>query len=429
MPIFDLSLVTQTLMSLLDKFFTTLPAAEQAKISPWNISPLPADALTGDRTLGIYLYHSVEDPFFKNLPPPGQDFPPVQYSPMGLQLFYQLTAHSELAQAVGPQMEQILMGYAMKGLHDFPQIDRNTQMGGTPVFPVDLQGTDNRFVIDLIPVTSDQAVSYWTAGSRAMRFAAYYKVSVVLLQPQPSVSLAGRVLMYGVFTFVRGSPRLDTSSNTITFTPPGQATPVTLTAQPAEVPVGGTITLFGSDLSGDVTTLLIGNSRFTEPAEVDPADWGVMATDSQITAVVQANAGLLSILPGIYSAVAKVTTRRLMPDKTLRDFSQTSNAAPFSVAPSIQLPIPPPTFAGVVTVTGGVFQDPAIPLEAVQVFVGATRLQRRGIPPLAPGQFETLSATQLRFQYPVPGINPGDTVPLRILVNGAESAPNWVTAP
>ncbi len=428
MPLLDLSLVTQTLMSLLDKFIDSLPPGEKAKVAPWDVSPLPPDKLTGDRTLGVYLYHVVEDSFFKNLPSPGQDFPPVQYSPMGLQLFYQMTAHSELAREVGPEVEQTLMGFGMKGLHDFPQVDRNTQIGGALVFPTDLQGTDNRFVIDLMPVLPDQAVNYWTTGSRPLRLAAYYKVSVVLLEPEKTRSVAGRVLVYGVYTFVRGSPRLDGSTSTVTFTLPGETTPRTLTAQPAEAPVGGRITFFGSDLFADLTTLLLKNARFRQPVEVG-ADWGVEPTANQIIAVVQPKAGLSVILPGIYSAIAKVTTRRRMPDKTWRDFSQTSNETPFAVIPTIQLPIPPPDPQGVVTITGGVFKDPAITADAVQVFVGAHSLQSRGVPPLAPGQFEVVDPTHLRFRYPVPDVNPGDTVPLRVLVNGAESAPNWVTAP
>lgn len=429
MPLLDLSLVTQTLMTLLDKFINSLPPSEKAKVAPWAVSALPPDRLTGDRTLGIYLYHAVEDSHFKSLPPPGQDFPPIQFSPMGLQLFYQMTAHSELALDVGPEVEQTLMGFGIKGLHDYPQVDRNTQIGGALIFPVDLQGTDNRFVIDLMPVHAEQAVNYWTAGSKSLRLSAYYKVSVVLLQPEPAKSVVGRVLMYGVFSFVRGSPRLDGSSSTVKFKLPGETTPREVTAQPAEAPVGGKITFFGSDLAGDFTTLLLKNARFQQPVEVGAADWGVLATENQITTVVQASAGFSIILPGLYSAIAKVTSRRRMPDKTLRDFAQTSNETPFAVTPAIQLPIPPPNPQGVVTITGGVFQDPAITADAVQVFLGANSLPPRGVPPLAPGQFEVVDPTHLRFRYPVPGVNTGDTVSLRIIVNGAESAPNWVTAP
>ena len=58
----------------------------------------------------------------------------------------------------------------------------------------------------LQPVQHNEAMTYWTAGSLPMRLALYYQASVVLLEPAPSVSRSGRVLTYGVYTFVRGAP-------------------------------------------------------------------------------------------------------------------------------------------------------------------------------------------------------------------------------
>src|SRR5215472_8526753 len=105
-------------------------------------------------------------------------------------------------------MEHSVMGFAMKGLHDHPYVDNDTKIGGVQVFPLDLQGTDNRFIIDLLPIPAEQSVNYWTAGQHAARLAAYYKVSVVLLKPEKPQQRTGRVLLYGVYTFLRGSPRL-----------------------------------------------------------------------------------------------------------------------------------------------------------------------------------------------------------------------------
>ena len=41
--------------------------------------------------------------------------------------------------------------------------------------------------------------------SSAARFAAYYKVSVTLLEPEPARSRSGRVLLYGVLKRYQGS--------------------------------------------------------------------------------------------------------------------------------------------------------------------------------------------------------------------------------
>lgn len=421
----DISLVSQALVSLIDKHVKASP--EAGKVSPLVVTSEPSDRLAGDHAIGIYMYHISEDPHYKNLPSPSDEEPPVRYTPMGLNLYYQLTAHSGLTGETATQKEQIMMGLAMKALHDYPVIDDSTQIGATKVFPAALQGTDNRFRITLQPVLATEAVNYWTSGQRPLRLAAYYQVSVVLLEPEKTTSRTGRVLAYGVYSFVRGSPRLDGSKSVVAFQIPGEASARQVEVQPAEAPIGGKLSFFGSDLSGDETTLLLKNTRFAAPVEVG-IEWGVSATENQIFAVVQPKAGLTNILPGIYSAIAKVTTRRLMPDKKLRAFSQTSNESPFVVTPRID-GISAPSPAGIVTVTGAVFQDADLPADRVEIFLGAKAVPLKGGAPLNPGEFEVVNATTLRFRFPVAGLNSGEVVPLRLIINGAESAPNWVTVP
>jgi hypothetical protein len=135
------------------------------------------------------------------------------------------------------------------------------------------------------------------------------------------------------------------------------------------------------------------------------------------------------MVPGTYSAAVKITDRRLMPDKTLRDFVKTSNATPFVVTPDIVKPIAPANVAGIVTIVGGLFQDPAIAADGVQLFVGSSNLPLQTVGPLAPANFEVVDPTHLRFRFPIPGLVSGDVTPLRVIVNGAESAPNWVPVP
>ena len=204
--------------------------------------------------------------------------------------------------------------------------------------------------------------------------------------------------------------------------------------QPAEVSIrnlvtntGGEIIFFGSDLVGDETALLIKNKLFDEPIEVG-SDWGVTATEGQIFAAVYPTAGSKRILPGIYSAIAKVITRRMGADNKIRTFNTTSNEIPFVVTPRIDT-ISAPDAAGIVTVTGATFEDPDLSIESVEPFVGPQKIPLKAAAALNPGEFEVVDATTLRFRYPISGVNSGDTVPFRLLINGAESAPNWVTAP
>ena len=430
----NLSLVTEALVNLIDKYIRASP--EGPGIAGLKVSSEPRDKLTGDSTVGLYLYHVAEDAFFKNLPGTSADTPPLRYTPMGLNLYYQLNTHSDTALDPGIHKEQLLMGLAMKALRDFPIIDDTTLVGAPPVkvFPLNLRDADNRFRIGLTPVVHNEAINYATAGAQLLRLSTYYQVSVALLEPEKPKLRAGRVLKYGVFTFTRGAPRLDGSRSTVTFTIPGETAARAVEIQPAEASVrnlttnlGGEIVFFGSDLSGDETTLLIKNTLFPEPVEVG-FNWGVTSTGDEIFAVVYPAADLTKILPGMYSAAAKVTTHQMGADNKLRTFVKTSNETPFVVTPRIDA-ISAPDAAGIVTVTGAVFQEAAISIEAVEVFVGANKIPLKAGIPLNPGEFEVVNATTLRFRYPIAGINPGETLPFRLIINGAESAPNWVVAP
>jgi hypothetical protein len=434
MPLLDLSLATQTLRNLLErrvKAGLTALGQPSTVINGLDISALPADKLTGDQTIGIYLYHISEDGHFKNLPPLSQDQPPVQFRPMGLDLYYQLNAHSDTSGDPGARLTQLLFGLALKTMHDFSSIDSSTLLNGTPVFPTALQGTDNCFRIILQAIQPSEAPHFWTGGTQPLRLAAYYIVSVVLLEPERPSRFAGRVLRYGVHTFVRGAPRLDGSRSTVTFRVPGETVDHEVEVQPAEVSVGDSIRFHGIDLAGDDTRLLLKNARFSDAVEVG-STWGVIAAEDQISATAAAQIGIFDTLPGVYSGIAKVTTRRRMPDGSIRSFAQTSNEVPFLITPAITNPlanaVATANVTGVVVVTGGVFAHPDIDPDAVKVMVGPQEIPRASAA-LTAGHFRVSSPTQLRFQFPISGLNSGETHPFRIMINGAENAPRWVAVP
>jgi hypothetical protein len=422
----DIALVTETLRTLLLNQIATSP--EFGKVAPLEVWPQPPDKLAGNHTIGLYLYHITEDAQYKNLAPPGLDQPPVRYTPMGLDLHYQLTAHSDILGVSGPENEQTMVGLAMKALHDYPTIDDATVIAGVQILPASLRGLGNRFRIVLQPVQYNEAMTYWTAGSLPLRLALYYQASVVLLEPESSRARSGRVLTYGVYTFVRGAPYLEGSRNTVQFTIPGEAAARSVQLQPAQAPAGGKVIFFGSDLAGDQTTLIITSVNFANGVEVG-SEWGVVASDTQIFATVGATLALGTVVPGTYTAVARVIERRVMPDKTVRDFPKSSNATPFLVTPRIDL-IQPPDALQQVEVQGGVFQDAAgITADAIEVFIGSNSVPLKSGAALNPGEYEIVDPANLRFRYPIAGVSSGSTVPFRLIINGAESAPRWVTAP
>jgi hypothetical protein len=421
MPLLDLSLVTKTLANVIEQVLKASP--EAPKYTPLTVSTLPPDRANGDHTVGLYLYHAEEDPSFKNAPPAALDAPPVRFTPLGLNLYYQLTARSDIRDT-GAEMEQLLMGLSMKALHDYASIDDQTQVGAFTVFPPELRDNRNIFRVTLMPVAPNEAPNFWTAGSLSLRFSAYYNVSVAFLEPEKAMAQPPRVLSFGAYSFARGNPYLESSQNTVKFTLPDGSVH-SVEAQPAQVAVGGAFTLSGSGLSGSPTTLLIRNQRFPSPIEVGP-EWGVSATDETIQAVGQPKAGLFLVLPGVYTAAAKVTLQRLGPDKKLQQFGNTSNEMPFLVVPSIDTIV---QAADIITVTGGVFQDPSITSADIRATVGTAAIQPKAGATLNPGEFEVTNPSTLRVRWPATGFHSGDVVPLRIIVNGVESAPKWVTAP
>src|SRR5262249_9867439 len=88
MPLLDISLVTRTLVSLIDKHVKASSAWSGATL---RVVPQPPDKLVGQNTIGLYLYHVGEDAHYKNLPVVENNSLPLRFTPMGLNLYYQLT--------------------------------------------------------------------------------------------------------------------------------------------------------------------------------------------------------------------------------------------------------------------------------------------------------------------------------------------------
>jgi hypothetical protein len=434
MALLDLSLVTTVLVETLKAHIGQSPAWPALYGTPL-VTAQPPDQLAAG-SLGVYLYHVTEEPHLKNQPPVGRSEPPVRFTPMGLCLYYQVSA---LGSGQGEQVtvqEQRYVSCAIKAFHDYPVIDDSTRVPRRPpqqpldvLKSVGLDGDDNGLRITLQPVAYHEASSFWNAASLVPRLSLYYAVSVVLLEPEKPSSVSGRVYQYGIQTFVGGSPRLDASQNTIDVVVPGSP-PQSLVATPAEVPVGGKVTFTGFNLSGDATRLLLQHARWDAPVRVD-AGWGVVATDDRVYATVQEEADGRPVAPGVYAARVEVVRRRTMPDGSTRDFGVVSNATPFSIAARIDgLAFA----AGIGTLTGYGFAEtdasqPPFPPDALQMTVGDTVLTQRPTPPppaLQPGEFAVIDPGTITLRLPA-GLPAGQPASLRLFVMGAESPPQWFT--
>ena len=115
-----------------------------------------------------------------------------------------------------------------------------------------------------------------------------------------------------------------------------------------------------------------------------------------------------------------------MPGGQMREFEQSSNEMPFVITPridTVHLPV-----NAEVTITGYLFQHPPTDSVQVEVYIGEDRLIQGAAGALAAGQFVIVDPTTLRLTFPA-ALESGKWFPLRILVNGAESAPRWIQKP
>ncbi len=423
MALHDLSLVTQSLVRLVDAAIKASPARPTTPTGPVvvKVTSLPPDLLTEDDMVGIYLYHLVEEAAHKNQPWPGRPSTPIRYTPMGLNLHYLVTARSARTDELGPYREQLLLGLAVKALHDYPIIDDQTEIAGTKAFPLQMIDGDNRLRLSLRHIPANEAVAYWTAGSQPLRLSAYYEVSAVLVEPEEPATSTGRVFTWGVTTFVGGLPQLATSRSTVVLRIPGEAADRRIEVQPAQVAVGDELTLVGTGLGGGTLELRLRGPGADPPAAVGPL-WSTSSVGDQVFATVQdtfdgdpAN----PIVPGTYAATLAVTRVTTLADGTTHAQTIATNETPFQIVPKVELGVVAPS--GAFTVTGGRFVAP------VRASIAGLALTAVTAAP-GPGEFRVVSPTELTLRLPA-GAPSGTWWPVRVLVNGSESSPRWVQVP
>jgi hypothetical protein len=423
MALLDLAFVTKTLVEIVRRSIGASPAAPSQTI---NVTSLPPDRLTEDNTIGLYLYHFVENAAQKNEVWNHRPSTPNRFAPMALNLHYVLCAHSEALASDGPYREQLLMGLASKALHDYPIVDDDTTVAGFKVMPPGMTGDDNKLRISLRHVPPNEAVSYWTAGSHPLRLSSYYEVVVVFLEPDDPTTTGGRVLAYGVDAFVGGLPRLDGSSSSMTFTLPGQTQSHTVDVQPAQVAIGQQLTLHGRALGGGAIALLVRGPNQATAVEVS-ASWGVSAFGDDVTAVVQDNIDGAPSLVGTYAASIRITRTTTLSDGSIEAEDVFSNETPFQIVPTVTS-VGVASASGVFTVTGKIFQDPALPASHVRASIGSAALAAGAYNALNPGEFAVHSPTEIQMRLPA-GAASGRFLPVRVVINGGESSPQWAKVP
>lgn len=451
MSVTDLSDITEMLTWLIDTGIQALDGWPSATSS--SVSPLPPDVLvSAGPDLALYLYHLAEDATFKN-PAPNAGGPASR--PLALNLYYQLTA--QVGETTDSALRaQQLMGAAVRVLHNFPIITDSTTLTDVTgvAIPVlnqyNLDGRGNRLRITLRPVPVDDAVNYWTPGAAPLRLAAYYQVSVVLLDAEPDPSVVSRVLSYTSSAFATGAPILTGSSAdlSIVVADADADDASTVKVQPAAVTLGERFELTGTSLSGTSTTLQLRDDRGSKT--VDPGTWAVVASGTKVWATVSSAFGDEELIPGMWNASVIVTSTRSVGG-TRRAVTHTSNETPIVIAPYLD-PVQDdgPTLGthargDTITLTGWVFMDPNdypddpdddvmpdIPTDpndprSVKLYVGGTLItiyNSASGHAMAAGEMVVTDPTTLDLILPT-DLDPG-YYPVRVIVRGASSAPQWM---
>jgi hypothetical protein len=446
MALTNLSLVTSSLVTLL---------TERVKLWYPTVVVLPQspDKLpnTTKNTLSLYLYHAREDAHYKNAQARGGSGT-IERTPLSLSLYYVLTAHhyEDDDQTPDVLLEQKLMGYALKALHDFPIVNDSTQVGVTTILDEELREKDNSLQIIYRPVAPEESATFWNGDDeRLVRFSAFYEVRVVLLEPEPIVQLPGYVLSVGNYVLPTGAMHIASTHSVVRFTPPG-ADEIAVPASPARAAlksdeVLGPLTpnnhllLRGTRLGGG--RLVLRSPLFDTPNNqviLDPAlnpDWEIHVTPTQVTARIQNNVVLpgpitKDVLPGTYGVSVQVSTVYPLPGSQSKTLTTRSNEWAISFTPFVEehttVTDPVPASVTVTTASDTDLTDSALDGE-IEVFVAGQMYSRvTGAPDLKEFKVDTSDTIILGAHF---GVGDAGAYPLRLIIRGAEAPPFWIEVP
>jgi hypothetical protein len=473
-PLTDIARVTTAIATL-----TRQALARDNITADIDVTAAPPDDQTNGspNVVSFYLFHITEDPFHKNLPPqrPVLSDTPVQFREMALVLNYVVTARNNSATVGGDRalVEQRLLGFVARALHDFPVITDETVVPAVPPSPpnppvfetANMAGADNRIELALRPVSIEETVNFWTAEQDLVaRLALFYEARVILLSTPPVTSTPGIVHSLGGFVSVAGQPFIESVRNLVGFVPPpGFAPPDPsspfqfVSSSPARVslfpagagavpaavpPDNNRFRIDGAELRGEQTYLAL---RGQAGAGADPATersfrvnladanpgWAFDVRDTEITvslrqAVTDDEGTALTLYPGLYS-LRVITGRQINPPVSDRAFEQSSNELIFAVTPQVVAVAGLGGPAGArrfrLTLFGSYLRDDL----DIQLSVGG-RVLRRDPDTNTAGNYDfTPDTGQLDFAVDTTGRT--SPLPVNLLINGAGSAPAWAVFP
>lgn len=466
MPLLDLSQTTVALQRLLE---FNIPILEPGLAGTLTVSTLSPEQVEGAaNVLSLYCYHVSPDASNRFQPRQPSGPRPIATSPLVLNLNYIVTAHTVVGMEFNALAEQRLLGYAMKTLHDFPLIDDTTRVAGDLVLPDEIRGQNNSFGITQLQLTAGEALNYWANETQTtVKPSCYYEVTAAELAPEPPERLPGIVLRVGTYVLPKNTPAISASASQITYTQPAGTGggELSLTASPARVgpvtaapPFPNVMTLTGRAFAaGDARRLCLTHPFWSLqfPGGRVPVDlvlnagpdWALAITDSEVQATLgddltatPPDGGAtvdLALYPGSYLASWEVD-RRFERDGVTETLTERSNSCAFLVYPHITGSVRDNGTGRVTLSFGGSWlltrgrpapEDPTLEpeLDILLSVDGAAYRLVTDAAPTGPGTF-AIADHALTYEPLAEADNPGDHA-IRVIVDGADSQPFWITIP
>jgi hypothetical protein len=296
---------------------------------------VPADGIESSQ-LNLFLYQVMPNASWRNAGLPAHDPSGRQRltnPPLALDLFYLISAYSG-----GDLHSEILLGYAMQLMHEFPVISREmirTALTPSPDVGVVLSpalraladcGLADQFeLLRITPqsLSNEESSKLWAATQSSLRPTAAYQVSVVLIEATAPTRSPLPVLSRGEVDPVSGRERGVQVSPALEPVVPGLQTLLPAGGQPF-ARLGETLTLRGHHLEGGSREVLLVNARF-DIEEVLTATGPNVAEQMEL---VIAPARAADFPVGVYDASARV----VRAGETL---PRTSNSLAFTLSAQI----------------------------------------------------------------------------------------------
>jgi hypothetical protein len=316
--------VTATLRNLLQTGLAADPELNDITVTMQPLDRARVNANTANQ-MNVFLYHVLPSGAWRNSDIPGRVRPGETGGfPLGLNLYYLLTAFGKENDATRPFSHQV-MGRALSILNDHPLLGSKEIQGALP--NNDLWNQVERIRFTLQPFSVEEIAKLWTGFQTQYRLSVAYEAAVVLIESTRPIVTPLPVLTRGkddsgVVALANLLPPFPVLSQ-IKLLPPGQAT----------AKLGDQITLMGQHLDGDLVSVQFSTARLPAPPPVAAEAGG---TDTQITAIVPST-DPASWPAGLYSVQVMVTKKNIAPQK---DDIRTTNVLPMALAPEITSKLP-----------------------------------------------------------------------------------------